>query len=265
MMDDLINWFREGTDEPDEDDGWDYDAPVRFACPARHRGAIPEPTPASKSIPQWFKRLPGELPREEEGVQNVTAKRCPAFLDAMTLGWTIPLTGDLYVEIDGLSEYEHDTKVEWEILSHFNPNRLGDEFPGNEDLTLKFVTPWKVMTKPGWSVLMTHPLNHGEMRWRTYSGIMDADTDPIGLHAPCQWLARNYSGVIKAGTPVAQVIAFKRDALADRGLIGTMTREETEKHDKYCRRQRVSPGDYRRNNKKPKPAVRNEWEPADEE
>jgi hypothetical protein len=69
------------------------DAPViSFVCAPEDKGVIAEPVPAKTSLPDWFRRLPAIDGANVSATNNgLTVKRCMPFLDAMTLGFILPL------------------------------------------------------------------------------------------------------------------------------------------------------------------------------
>lgn len=62
----------------------------------------------------------------------------------------------------------------------------------------------------GYSLLITHPLNRDDLPFRTLSGIVDANYAMNGGKLPFL-LQEGFEGIIKAGTPIAQIIPIKRE------------------------------------------------------
>ena len=73
---------------------------IEFLCAPEDKGVIAEPVPARSVLPSWFKRLPG-TDRSEVGATNngLTVKRCTPFLDAMGVGWIVPLGATVRLEV----------------------------------------------------------------------------------------------------------------------------------------------------------------------
>jgi hypothetical protein len=63
----------------------------------------------------------------------------------------------------------------------------------------------------GYSVLVTHPLNRFDLPFTITSGIMDADSYFAEGSIPF-FLKSNFEGVIERGTPIAQIIPFKKES-----------------------------------------------------
>jgi hypothetical protein len=121
---------------------------------------IAEPVPAKTVQPAWFKKLPG-LDKEGLSATNnaLTVKRCVPFLDAMTLGWIVPLAATVRLEI---SDEGRTVTAGWEfdreMVSHHGPAQTAGG-PWEPRPTMKFHNPWTIRTAPGWSCLFVPPLN----------------------------------------------------------------------------------------------------------
>src|ERR687896_237133 len=95
---------------------------IEFLCELEDRGVIAEPVPAKTVQPAWFKKLPG-IDRDALTATNngLTVKRCVPFLDAMTLGWIVPLAATVRLEI---SDDGKTVSAGWEfdrqMVSHHN-------------------------------------------------------------------------------------------------------------------------------------------------
>src|SRR5215470_5209168 len=81
--------------------------PIKFRCPPELAADLPRPTPAVLGLPDWFKAMPqtafSTLLQEEQ----MTVKKCPPVIDAMTAGFLMPLVADLRVE-DGAFSWDRD-------------------------------------------------------------------------------------------------------------------------------------------------------------
>lgn len=73
---------------------------VSFLCEPEDFGVIAEPAPARTMLPDWFRRLPAIDDSVLSATNNgLTIKRCMPFLDAMTLGFILPLAASVRLEI----------------------------------------------------------------------------------------------------------------------------------------------------------------------
>ena len=80
---------------------------IIFRCAPEHKDVLPRPIPAVQGLPDWFKTMPQRAFSDTLQVEQMTVKRCPPFIDAMTQGFLIPLATDLRVE-DGLFTWESE-------------------------------------------------------------------------------------------------------------------------------------------------------------
>lgn len=178
--------------------------------------------PATANLPQWYKNLNnyvGGSPIVEKGViANTTVKRCAPVYDAMTFGYLALLSTDVFIE------YEPKSGDEYELIYHYaiGPAPLSSrKYSPEQSLKLDesfvpvefvWLFRWSINTEPGSSVLITHPLNRFDLPFVTSSGVMDTDSgftvDPV---ASCPfYLKKGFTGIIPAGTPMAQIIPFER-------------------------------------------------------
>ena len=76
---------------------------VTFRCPPELEAVLPRPVPAVLGLPDWFKDMPQKAFSALLQEEQLTVKKCPPFIDAMTYGFLIPLVADLRVENGKLS------------------------------------------------------------------------------------------------------------------------------------------------------------------
>lgn len=201
--------------------------PIEFRTYPEYKGIIPDVAPARKFIPEWYKNMAPHSKDVGDNETSSTVKRCVPFLDAMMLGYVIPLWADFHCETD-----ETSAKItsKWNDLVH--PHKasqiagspFGDSQFGKNPL--KFNSPWLIRTEPGWSVLITAPFNHGDAPFHILTGIIDTDNYKSFVNFPFVWTQPNFKGVVPRGTPIAQVIPFKREELATEAIIDTLTEED---------------------------------------
>ena len=59
---------------------------LTFRCPPQLDEILPRPIPAVLGLPDWFKALPQKAFNSDHcGDGHETVKKCPPFIDAMTL------------------------------------------------------------------------------------------------------------------------------------------------------------------------------------
>jgi hypothetical protein len=179
---------------------------------------IPKPLPAKKFIPDWYKGLKPYTKKYTNRQPEMTAKKCMPLLDAMTTGYVMPLTTDIYVTTN------HDLSVINVSVTHGpedSPKNYvdnhpwtqieSDEWTGHKQDPLKFINPWIIKTKPGYSCLITAPMNNFDLPFTCMSAIVDTDKYHAPINFPAIWNVPNFEGQIPAGTPLVQVIPFKRE------------------------------------------------------
>lgn len=198
---------------------------IKFTAPEEYKDSIPEPQPAAKVIPDWYKKADLYAYKEAKGCPihtvhgkqftNFSFKNCAPFLDSLSMGYIIPLFCDIVVET---IEEENDVTFRWN--SNWTPMGfhdyhqtkelpMGDEFIGSK--AFKFNNPWYIETPPGYSTLIIPPMNTFDERFEIFPAVVDTDQWHGQVTFPFRWKQMPYKGILKEGTPLAQVIPFKRD------------------------------------------------------
>jgi len=160
------------------------------------------------NIPKWYKDLP-----EYNGPDiwiDKSIKFCMPFLDSLTSGYMIPLQVDVHVkQIDGNPLFTWGNG-NLEIV-HIRSEK--DAFipvpPGYSLLKPAWKLPLALELPKGYSMLVTHPLNRFDLPFITVSAIIDDFKQPNGS-MPFM-IKKGFEGLIEAGTPIAQIIPFKRE------------------------------------------------------
>ncbi len=192
---------------------------------------LPPPVPASSALPDWLRAMPSEMVAETLGGAPVrTLKHCPPLIDALSVGILIPLATDLtirggHVEWDWAPPMIEDAPISRSPIGLHVPEQATGAPFHQAGLIIKFMNFWTLESEPGWSILFTHPLNRPDLPFETLSGVVACDMFKAGyVHFPALWRDPGFEGVIPRGTPIAQAVAIRRDALdLD---VGTMTDAE---------------------------------------
>lgn len=212
---------------------WSNDV-IEFYCHPNLNGVIPEPRAAVKSFPEWYKTL---APLDYTGRDSfngpiMTAKKCFPIIDAMALGYTMPLCGDLQVTTnDTLSEIKlHHPPSSLKVAEFHNLKQVGGRsYPGYPGQPVKFINHWVIKTKPGWSTLFISPINHFNRDFTCIGGLVDTDTYPKEVNFPAVWHTPNFDDIIPAGTPLVTAIPIKRNSFNKKPNIRKMLPEDMEK------------------------------------
>jgi hypothetical protein len=92
--------------------------------------------------------------------------------------------------------------------SHVNPIPVPI---GCESSHYAWTIPYYFKTPKEYSILITHPLNRHELPFVTLSGIVQSDQVLQTGNLPF-FIKDGYSGVVEAGTPIAQIIPIKNNS-----------------------------------------------------
>ena len=91
------------------------------------------------------------------------------------------------------------------IQAELHPAQNGFPYP-------KWINPFAIKTPPGYSVMFMPPMHNPNGIFTILPGIVDTDTYAAPVNFPFVLDNPKWEGVIPAGTPMAQVIPFKRDS-----------------------------------------------------
>jgi hypothetical protein len=196
------------------------------------------PKPATSSVPEWYKSLESYLGGEKkpagDGGNTGTIKRCMPVFDAIINGYILYTYADVWVsQKDGKFWYEWPSfnPIEWHPVEQApnHPNRNG-----HQESYPKWINPWAIQTPPGYSTLFVQPF-HRESVFTILPGVVDTDQYNAAVNFPFVFNNINFEGLIPAGTPMAQVIPFKRESWE----MSIGTQEDFEKQNKTTIRLRT--------------------------
>jgi hypothetical protein len=176
------------------------------------------PQPAKDFIPKWYKDIPpfhSKTPHFDNnfGNNNSTMKQCMPFFDSFNMGYIMVTPCDIVVEKNHIGD---NVKVSannmFDIIGERGPSKkhsmpIPDTF---YDFEWTWQTHFEAQTPKGYSCLYTHPLNRPDLPWYTLSGVMDTDHWWITGNHPF-FIKKGFEGIIPMGTPMMQVIPFKRE------------------------------------------------------
>jgi hypothetical protein len=194
------------------------DLKVVFRCPPELEAVLPRPSLALLGLPDWFKAMPGSAFSGLLQTEQLTVKKCPPFIDAMTHGFLIPLVTDLKIG-DGVFSWDFElpggaiTGYSRSPLDFHDSSQVaGTPLFKDDTFVIKFNNFWTIESPPGYSLLVTHPVNRYDLPFVTLTGLIDTDLYKDNfINFPARWHDHSFRGVLPRGTPVAQCIPVKRE------------------------------------------------------
>lgn len=169
------------------------------------------PRPASKYIPNWYKITSNRIgEKDPSGIPTI--KKCMPVFDAITAGYILVTPCDVYVkQIDGEPQYHpalnNESFIEFHPIKQASkhPKQNGFQFP-------KWINPWAIKTPKGYSTLFIPPMHNPNPWFQIIEGVVDTDNYYAAVNFPFILKDALFEGLIPAGTPMAQVIPFKRES-----------------------------------------------------
>jgi len=200
---------------------------ITFRCPPELEPILPRPIPAVLGLPDWFKTMPQKAFSTVLQTEQMTVKKCPPFIDAMTFGFLIPLIADLRARTaccPGTGIFRRARSRNYSrspIDFHDNNQVTGTPFY-EEDRFLIKIRQFLDLRDAGGLLAAHHPpVQPPRLPFVTLTGLVDADSycDNF-INFPAHWRDTAFNGVLPKGTPVAQCVPVKRDSWTARfGLI----------------------------------------------
>lgn len=198
---------------------------VRFFSKKEFQG-LGQPALAKKFLPEWYKD--SEITFfGQDGEEHSGLKRCVPFLDGMLSGYMLVTPFDIFIS----KKEDGSLDIQWNSSEHFDQfigereKALGEKIPrpaGHFPNHLAFRGVWGMKTPKNWSMLVTQPLNRFDLPWTITSAIMDSDKFSTSGNIPF-FVREDFSGVVPAGTPFAQLIPIKRESwksiMNDQGIV----------------------------------------------
>lgn len=195
------------------------------------------PTPIAQEMPEWWKTMPSyggyrntqpnEREINNEGEYNSTIKRCVPIMDSLSLGYVIKTDQDIYVKIDEVKNdageiigstfrtvwrggIANGKQLEGHPFGQAKGHPLAKQYEGRD--IFKYISPWHIVTPPGYSVLFMPPMNNPNGFFTALPGVVDTDAYTNIVNFPFVIERNEWEGIIPAGTPVVQVFPFKRES-----------------------------------------------------
>ena len=185
----------------------------------------PVPIPSINLLPDWFKEMASYenndkhafrgINNEENGgghFQNTTAKKCMSIFDTITSGYYLLSPVDIFFDSTGEKVVYKWRNNSLNFIMTHHEGQLGS-YPRDKDyldVALRWIPSHMIETPPGYSILVTHPHHQNDLPFYTLPGIIDTDNMLAAGALPFD-LKKGYKGIIKRGTPIAQIMPFKRE------------------------------------------------------
>lgn len=182
------------------------------------------PILASKVQPEWWKKM--KINEIVRGDKQQTIRACPAMQDWLTMGYYLIAQQDIMVQI-GMDSYDESGKnsFAWayddpKVGSSSHPDtQFGNAFiPEKMEGSpvkdaFKMRNPWNIKTPEGYSTFYLDPFLHQNNYFSVWPGIIDTDKFNLNMdNAQIIFYPKvNHSFIIKKGTPLVQVIPFRRE------------------------------------------------------
>jgi hypothetical protein len=168
--------------------------------------------PAKKLIPDWYKKIPLHHGNPQVLPFNLTSKACIPFLDSMTSGYLILTTQDIMIDKNdkefSMTWAADDQDMTTVIVRNTPVMQPVPEGYRNEHTVWNNVLMLKA--PKGYSAIFTHPFNRYDLPFITTSGIVDLDKSVMTTGKIPFYLKQGFTGLIPQGTPIVQVVLFKR-------------------------------------------------------
>ncbi len=192
----------------------------------------PPPVPMSKIIPEWYKKMHigGRDTDRKTPVYSLKGrlfrdgniKSCIPVRDYLTCGYAILTSQDIAVEakiigngpiIDWAWRLERGQFGEHPapITAHGRHQVKGSPIEKElvKDKIFKYNTNWRIQTPKGYSCLFL-PIEYQECLFQALPAIVDTDVFHE-MNFPFKFRGEEGSYTVQAGTPVVQVVPFKRE------------------------------------------------------
>ena len=176
---------------------------------------VPHPKPAELYVPESYKKIKNDTLKnpvfKDNKIKNFNLKQCMPFLDSLTAGYIQETWTDIYIE--------NNNEGQCTYIWSSNPQIMSDRPYVNRDIDegfypVEFVwsQAWKIKTDKNYSCLVVHPLNRDDLPFYTLSGIIDSDQYHHAAFGNIPfYIKKGFHGLIPAGTPMFQIIPFKRE------------------------------------------------------
>ena len=195
------------------------------------------PQPSLKFTPEWWKLAkpkPSSISSDSFFEGNI--KMCPSFPDFFSSGYIVPMWADVILShISGTDQWafrttHEDFSFKGEALSQ-TLDVMPFSFEGSKGkFVFKAISPWKIITDPGYSCLILPLYFHFNEDFSIIPGVVDTDIHH-SIHPDIVFHTKNTDLFIERGTPLFQVVPFKRvDTNLEVKEVQQLSQEEFKKY-----------------------------------
>lgn len=199
---------------------------------------VPMPKPAKACIPDWYKETTMFYSGKTLEIGNnfkalKTIKACMPVLDSITAGYIQETWQDFFIEHNdegGIRFASPNGDIEMvAIRDHISLGKM--PIPeGHAGFFLHWNRVWAPVLPKGYSAIIQHPAYGFDLPFTVVPAIIDADeyngtTGKVGF-----FIKKDFQGLIPMGTPMYQIIPFKREAWeSEKVIVGDAERLELDK------------------------------------
>jgi hypothetical protein len=174
---------------------------------------------AKECLPEYWKKMEIKM---ADGGESV--RKCPGIGDWMQLGYIIPAWTD--IDIDQSGDYgpavmlsnSRDSAAAHPSAQCKGMLEQKSHFGGS----IKLPHNWKIVTSPGWSVMIVPLWYWKDQPWEAMPGIIHTDNHHGEVNINFVLKNKDANIHIPAGTPLVQIIPFKRES------VDAISRAETQ-------------------------------------
>ena len=167
-------------------------------------------------VPDWYKNMLSitHIQTPDGQKEELTVKRCMPVFDALVNGYFLVTSIDYHVSKDDLGDTVISCALPGKsipITMHQAAQISGMPIPDEyQEYIYKWYNPYSIKTPKGYSIEFTQPLNRFDLPFMSISGVVDTDKYFSPVQFPFM-LKKDFIGVIPKGTPIIQIIPFKRE------------------------------------------------------
>lgn len=207
---------------------WMFKKPkVEFSYLIPNLGNIMPIIKTSEYRHAWIQRARQQVVDLKRNNPNLNKERfthvakCPAIKSIMQRGWIVRSWMDIMIETT-----DNGTNVEWSspldqrdflqdlaAVSFHMPEHLSDFYENWPDdalrLLVKINTPFSVKVPRGYSMILMPVAYADEKRFTVMPGLIENDLPVTSIAVQMQWHVKEGKELIRAGTPLAQLILIK--------------------------------------------------------